>query len=144
MSFLIPVLSFCLTLVSLFVIFIVLAQPAKSDGGMGAAMGGGMAEATFGAETSSVLSKATVKAAVVFFVLSLILYLTRLGAHKHEASGSALPVIPVSTVPVSAPAAGAPPAAALTIPAASASAGSAPAAPAPVPATPAPAPAKQP
>ena len=36
---------------------------------MGAAMGGGMAEATFGADTGNVLSKATINASIVFFVL---------------------------------------------------------------------------
>jgi preprotein translocase subunit SecG len=57
---------------------LVLAQKAKSDGGMGAAMGGGMAEATFGADTGNVLSKATINAAIVFFVLSFALYLGRI------------------------------------------------------------------
>jgi preprotein translocase subunit SecG len=76
------------------------AQKAKSDGGMGAAMGGGMAEATFGADTGNVLSKATINAAIVFFVLSFALYLGRIYAGKHAASsGGALPTIAAPLAP---------------------------------------------
>jgi preprotein translocase subunit SecG len=100
MSILLGILTFVLILTSLLLILLVLAQKAKSDGGMGAAMGGGMAEATFGADTGNVLSKATVNAAIVFFVLSLSLYLGRIYELKHAGSaGGALPTI---TVPVSA------------------------------------------
>ena len=70
MSILLAIATFVLILTSVFLILLVLAQKAKSDGGMGAAMGGGMAEATFGADTGNVLSKATINAAIVFFVLS--------------------------------------------------------------------------
>ena len=82
MIILIGILTVILILVSFFLILIVLAQKAKNDGGMGAAMGGGMAEAAFGAETSNVLSKSTIYAAIAFFVLALILYLTRLHQQK--------------------------------------------------------------
>jgi preprotein translocase subunit SecG len=94
-------------------------QKAKSDGGMGAAMGSGMAEATFGADTGNVLSKATINAAIVFFVLSFFLYLGRIYEGKHSASSAgSLPVItgsagaPSSATPgVSTPANALPPAA---------------------------------
>jgi preprotein translocase subunit SecG len=96
-------LGFCtaiLILTSIVLILLVLAQKAKSDGGMGAAMGGGMAEATFGADTGNVLSKATINAAIVFFVMSITLYLGRIYEAKHSTpSGGALPTI---SVPVSA------------------------------------------
>ncbi|HEY5228008.1 MAG TPA: preprotein translocase subunit SecG [Opitutaceae bacterium] len=96
-------LGFCtaiLILTSIVLILLVLAQKAKSDGGMGAAMGGGMAEATFGADTGNVLSKATINAAIVFFVMSISLYLGRIYELKHAtASGGALPTI---SVPVTA------------------------------------------
>jgi preprotein translocase subunit SecG len=96
-------LGFCtaiLILTSIVLILLVLAQKAKSDGGMGAAMGGGMAEATFGADTGNVLSKATINAAIVFFVMSITLYLGRIYEAKHATpSGGALPTI---SVPVSA------------------------------------------
>src|SRR5208283_751460 len=95
MSILLGIFTFVLILTSIFLILLVLAQKSKSDGGMGAAMGGGMAEATFGADTGNVLSKATINAAIVFFVLSFALYLGRIYERKHAASlgGSALPTI---------------------------------------------------
>lgn len=100
MSILIGIATFVLILISLFLILVVLAQKAKSDGGMGAAMGGGMAEAAFGAETGNVLSKATINAAIAFFVLSFMVYLGQVYQHKHGASGAGtLPNIPVSTLP---------------------------------------------
>jgi preprotein translocase subunit SecG len=94
MSILLGIATFVLILTSIFLILLVLAQKAKSDGGMGAAMGGGAAEATFGADTGNVLSKATINAAIVFFVLSFALYLGRIYAGKHSsASGVSLPSI---------------------------------------------------
>ena len=93
MSILLVVLTFVLILISLFLILVVLAQKAKSDGGMGAAMGGGMAEATFGAETGNVLSKATINAAVAFFIISCALYLGRIYQRNHMANTGSLPTI---------------------------------------------------
>jgi preprotein translocase subunit SecG len=120
MSILIGISTFVLILTSIFLILLVLAQKAKSDGGMGAAMGGGMAEATFGADTGNVLSKATINAAIVFFVLSFALYLGRIYERRHAAvaSGSALPSISVPAAPAAKPSAGvAVPSAAATTPA---------------------------
>ena len=100
MSIILGICTFVLILTSVILILLVLAQKAKSDGGMGAAMGGGVAEATFGADTGNVLSKATINASIVFFVLSFALYLGRIYEGKHaSASGGALPSI---SVPVSA------------------------------------------
>ncbi len=100
MSIILGICTFVLILTSAILILLVLAQKAKADGGMGAAMGGGMAEATFGADTGNVLSKATINASIVFFVLSFALYLGRIYEGKHaSASGGALPSI---SVPVSA------------------------------------------
>jgi preprotein translocase subunit SecG len=105
MNILLGILTFVLILISLFLILVVLAQKAKSDGGMGAAMGGGVAEATFGAETGNVLSKATINAAIAFFILSCILFLGRVYQRRHSGpdTGAALPSIaaPASTrIPV--------------------------------------------
>src|SRR4029077_18122444 len=96
MGILLGVLTFVLILVSLFLILVVLAQKSK-DGGMGAALGGGAAEAAFGAETSNVLSKSTIYASVLFFVLAFALYLGRIHERKiaMASAGSALPSIPV-------------------------------------------------
>jgi len=133
MSILLGIFTFILILTSLFLILVVLAQKAKSDGGMGAAMGGGMAEATFGADTGNVLSKATINAAIVFFVLSFALYLGRIYQRQHASStGGALPTImapalpptpaPLKTLPLTpaapAPSASAAPATTTTAPAA--------------------------
>jgi preprotein translocase subunit SecG len=111
MSIVLGILTFVLILVSLFIVLVVLAQKSK-DGGMGAALGGGAAEAAFGAETGNVLSKSTIYASVLFFVLAFALYLGRIYESKHAsaAAGSALPTIavPAAATPAPAPAAPAP------------------------------------
>jgi preprotein translocase subunit SecG len=94
MSLLIGILTFVLVLTSLFMVLVVLMQRAKSDGGMGSALGGGSMESTFGAETSNVLSGATIKAAIAFFVVSFALYLCHIyQAKHHEAIDTALPAV---------------------------------------------------
>lgn len=109
MSLLIGVLTFFLILVSIFLILVVLMQKAKSDGGV-AAMGGGMAESTFGAETGNVLVSATKYATILFFVISFILYLAHIYQMKHQvASDTALPAVSAPALPAApAPAANAP------------------------------------
>jgi preprotein translocase subunit SecG len=57
---------------------VILMQRSKQEG-LGAAFGGGFTESVFGAQTSNVLVKATVWAAILFFVLSITL--ARLYAH---------------------------------------------------------------
>ena len=99
LSIILGVLTFALIVVSLFLILVVLAQKSKSDGGVGAAMGGGMAEATFGADTSNVLSKMTIWAAILFFGLSLALYMGRLYEARPDRNGGALPVITGTATP---------------------------------------------
>jgi preprotein translocase subunit SecG len=102
MSILLSILTVVLIVISIFLILVVLAQKAKTDGGVGGALGGGMTEATFGADTGNVLSKATINAAIAFFVLSFVLYLGYIYQRKHAAAaaGSALPTI---TAPALAP-----------------------------------------
>ncbi len=95
MNLLIAIFTFVLIIVSVAMVLLVLMQKAKSDGGMGAALGGGAAEATFGADTGNVLTSMTIKAAIGFFVLSLLLYLGHIyvrNAAEAEA-GAALPTI---------------------------------------------------
>jgi preprotein translocase subunit SecG len=100
MNIVLGILTVVLILVSLFLILVVLAQRAKSDGGMGSALGGGMAESAFGGETGNVLSKATINAAIAFFVLSFLLYLGNVYERNHaSAAGGALPNIAVPIVP---------------------------------------------
>ncbi len=103
MGILLGILTVILIFVSLFLILVVLAQKSK-DGGMGAALGGGAAEAAFGAETNNVLSKSTIYAAVIFFVLAFSLYLGRIyeRTSARQASGSALPTITAPATPAPA------------------------------------------
>jgi preprotein translocase subunit SecG len=102
MSLLIGVLTFILVLTSLFLVLIVLMQRAKTDGGMGAAMAGGATESAFGAETNNVLVGATIKGAIVFFVLSFVLYLANIYNSKHhEGADNKLPTVNAPAVPAS-------------------------------------------
>ena len=99
MSVLIGIFTVILIFVSIVLIFLVLMQKAKSDGGV-AAMGGGMAESAFGAETGNVLSKGTINAAIAFFALSFGLYLANVYQSKHRNTGDdKLPTVvaPVTT-----------------------------------------------
>jgi preprotein translocase subunit SecG len=116
MSIVLGILTFLLILVSVFLVLVVLMQKSK-DGGMGAALGGGAAEAAFGADTGNVLSQATKYLAILFFVLGFALYLGRLYEYNHAkaAAGSALPAM---AAPAPAPAAPAAPAPAPAAPAA--------------------------
>lgn len=110
-----------LILVSIFLVLVVLAQKAKSDGGMGGALGGGATEAAFGADTGNVLTKLTINAAILFFVLTFGLYLAHIYASKHTKSTEGqLPVIAAPAKPAApataAPAVEAAPAPAVTLP----------------------------
>ncbi len=103
MSILIGIFTFVLILVSVFLVLVVLAQKAKTDGGMGATLGGGATEAAFGADTGNVLTKATINAAILFFVLTFGLYLGHIYMSKHAKSTEGQ--LPVIKVPAAAPAA---------------------------------------
>ena len=141
MSILLGILTFVLIIVSIFLVLVVLMQKSK-DGGMGAALGGGAAEAAFGADTSNVLTQATKYLAILFFVLAMGLYMGRLYEHTHAkvAAGSALPAMAGSTAPApTAPATtGEAAAPAVSVPVTTTPAAQTPAA-TPAPATPAPA-----
>lgn len=107
MSIVLGIFTFVLILISVFLILVVLMQKAKSDGGVGAALGGGMTESAFGADTSNVLSKATINASIAFFILSFALYLGHIYQRTHRiANQESLPTIvaPAATTPA-APAA---------------------------------------
>jgi preprotein translocase subunit SecG len=95
MSIILSILTVVLIIISLFLVLVVLAQKAKSDGGVGSALGGGMTEATFGADTGNVLSKATINSAIAFFILSFALYLGHIYQRKHArvTNADALPTI---------------------------------------------------
>ena len=89
---LISLFTLILILVSVFLILIILMQKASSSGGMGAAMGGGMAESTFGTDTVNVLTKGTIYATIAFFIICLGLYLGYMATLDNtENRGGALP-----------------------------------------------------
>jgi len=77
-GFFIGLISVFLFLVSLFIVFIVLMQRSGGDSGMGSAMGGGSVESALGPSSGNVLTRATVYATVVFFILAFVLYLVQL------------------------------------------------------------------
>jgi preprotein translocase subunit SecG len=72
LSILIPILLAILVIVCLLLVLVVLMQRPRSEG-LGAAFGSGMTENIFGAQTSSVLTKATVYLGAIFFVVTLII-----------------------------------------------------------------------
>ncbi len=91
----------------LFMWLVILMQRSKQEG-LGAAFGGGMMEGAFGAQTSNILVKSTVWAAIIFFVVSILL--ARLYSHRTamlESNASSvqqqlsLPVAPAA--PLAAP-----------------------------------------
>jgi len=112
MSIVIWLLTFVLVLLSVFLVLIVLAQKSKSDGGVGAALGGGMTEATFGADSGNVLATLTRNGTIAFFVLTFGLYLAHIARDKSARAESVLPKIEVPATPAPAPAPDATPAAA--------------------------------
>ena len=84
-------------------ILIILMQRSKNEG-MGAAFGGSMMDATFGADTTNVLTKATTWFAIFFFVLTLTLSI--LFTYRNSASEVAKKLkeaSALSSVPTNAP-----------------------------------------
>lgn len=96
MSIVIWLLTFVLVLLSVFLVLVVLMQKSKSDGGVGAALGGGMTEATFGADTGNVLATLTRNCTIAFFVLSFGLYLAHISQHHADRAKVTLPAIPAA------------------------------------------------
>jgi preprotein translocase subunit SecG len=111
LSILIPILLVILVVVCLLLVLVVLMQRPRSEG-LGAAFGSGMTENIFGAQTSTVLTKATVYLGGTLFVVTLLLtFLTakqslerRVGVLESEAKNakpvaSATPSAAVSSTP---------------------------------------------
>lgn len=72
LSILIPILLTILVIVCVLLVLVVLMQRPRSEG-LGAAFGSGMTENIFGAQTTTVLTKATVYLGGIFFGITLIL-----------------------------------------------------------------------
>ncbi len=96
----ISLLTLFLVLISVFVVLIVLMQRTSQSGGMGAALGGGAAESTFGAEANNILTKGTVYGIIAFFVTALALYLIyqAKASDAVEANDARLLVAPEETI----------------------------------------------
>ena len=75
----IDILLFFYVIDCIFMGFVIMMQRSKQEG-LGAAFGGGFTESIWGAQTSNVLVKATVWAALFFFILSISL--ARLYSHR--------------------------------------------------------------
>ncbi len=69
------IFSFSMVLLCIVLVFFVLMQKPNADAGMGASLGGGAAESAFGGEASNMLTKLTVRAVVLYFILAFCLYL---------------------------------------------------------------------
>ena len=74
-SILIGIFTLVLVIVCILLVLVILMQRPNANSGMGSALGGGAAESMFGGEAGNVLTKATVKLTVLFFVISAGLYL---------------------------------------------------------------------
>jgi len=96
---LIDVLLVIYVLDCLFMGLVIMMQRSKQEG-LGAAFGGGFTESIWGAQTSNVLVKATVWAAAIFFVLSIVL--ARLYSSTAETYNQTSPVLKELTQPAAA------------------------------------------
>lgn len=77
-SILIGIFTLILVIVCILLVLVILMQRPNANAGMGAALGGGAAEGMFGGEAGNVLTKATVRLTILFFVISAGLYLAYL------------------------------------------------------------------
>jgi preprotein translocase subunit SecG len=113
LSIFIPVLLAILVIVCVLLTLVVLMQRPKNEG-LGAAFGSGVTENIFGAQTATVLTKATVYLGCIFFALTLLLTVLtarqsvdrRVGVLENEvrkAAASATPKATASAAATSAP-----------------------------------------
>jgi preprotein translocase subunit SecG len=86
MGFLIGLLTLVMVLDCFILVFLVLIQLPKKDAGAGLAFGGAASDALFGAGSGNVLTKVTKYAAVIFFVLAIILAVMQSRYHSGGAS----------------------------------------------------------
>jgi len=103
-SIIIGFFTLILLIVCVLLVLVILMQRPNANSGMGASLGGGAAEGVFGGETGNVLTKATVKLSILFFIISAGLYLGYLYAAS-SAVDTAPKALSLSSVGTSAPAA---------------------------------------
>ncbi|MBV8143349.1 MAG: preprotein translocase subunit SecG [Verrucomicrobia bacterium] len=115
LSIAIPLLLSILVIVCILLTLVVLMQRPKNEG-LGAAFGSGMTENIFGAQTATVLTKATVYLGCIFFAVTLLLTVLtarqsterRVGVLENEVRKAASLPAPKPTVSPAATAAGSP------------------------------------
>ena len=86
MNWITYVLSFFLVIACLLLMLLVLIQLPKKEAGMGQAFGGGATDALFGAGSGTALTKMTKYLTGIFFVLTLLLWVLKAQAVKHQGS----------------------------------------------------------
>ena len=86
MNWITYVLSFFLVIACLLLMLLVLIQLPKKEAGMGQAFGGGATDALFGAGSGTALTKMTKYLTGIFFVLTLLLWVLKAKAVKHQGS----------------------------------------------------------
>ncbi|HWH71567.1 MAG TPA: preprotein translocase subunit SecG [Candidatus Sulfotelmatobacter sp.] len=86
MGFIIGLLTIILVLDCVALIFLVLIQLPKKEAGAGLAFGGAATDALFGAGSGTVLTKITKYAAIVFFVLAMVLSIMQSRYHRRTTS----------------------------------------------------------
>ncbi len=109
LSIVIPILLAILVIVCVLLTLVVLMQRPKNEG-LGAAFGSSMTENIFGAQTATVLTKATVYLGCIFFGVTLLLTVftarqsmeRRVGVLENEVRKAALLPTPKTTVSPSA------------------------------------------
>ncbi|MFI3290447.1 MAG: preprotein translocase subunit SecG [Opitutales bacterium] len=84
------IFSFLMVLICVVLVFFVLMQKPNSDAGMGSALGSGAAETAFGGEASNILTKFTVRAVVLYFILAFCLYLGYIYASSDSSAETAV------------------------------------------------------
>jgi preprotein translocase subunit SecG len=108
LSIVVPILLSVLAIVCVLLTLVVLMQRPKNEG-LGAAFGSGVTENIFGAQTATVLTKATVYLGCIFFALTLLLTVLtarqsrRVGVLESEVSkAAAFPTPKMITSPAAA------------------------------------------
>ena len=86
MGFVIGLLTFIMVLDCLALVLLVLVQLPKKEAGAGLAFGGAATDALFGAGSGNVLTKITKYAAIVFFVLAVLLGALQSRFQSHTSS----------------------------------------------------------
>ncbi len=107
LSIVIPILLSILVIVCVLLTLVVLMQRPKNEG-LGAAFGSSMTENIFGAQTATVLTKATVYLGCIFFGITLLLTVLtarqsmerRVGVLENEVRKAAVLPTPKTTIPL--------------------------------------------